>query len=40
MRRLSQIIAPLSVVAVGLLVGLIVLGMFLPLVKMIEGLSQ
>ena len=37
--RLSQLFAPISVLAVGVLVGAIVLGMFMPLIRIIARLS-
>jgi type II secretory pathway component PulF len=37
--RLSQLFAPISVLAVGVLVGAIVVGMFMPLIRIIARLS-
>jgi len=37
--RLSQLFAPISVLAVGVLVGTLVLGFFMPLIKLITELS-
>ena len=39
MRRVSQVLAPLTVVAIGILVGFLVVGMFLPLIKLIWSMS-
>ncbi len=38
-RRLSMFVAPLLVVAIGVVVGLVVIGIFVPLVNLIEGLT-
>jgi type IV pilus assembly protein PilC len=40
LRRLSQFLAPLLVMAVGLLVGVIVLGMFMPIVDLVSRLAE
>jgi type II secretory pathway component PulF len=40
MRRWSMVLAPLAVVAIGALACCLVLGMFLPLVELIMGLSE
>jgi type II secretory pathway component PulF len=39
-RRISILIAPLLVIGVGVLVGVVVTGIFQPLVNMIDGLSR
>jgi type IV pilus assembly protein PilC len=40
LRRISLVFLPASVLAVGLLVGFIVLGMFMPLIAIITRLSE
>lgn len=40
LRRLSQFLFPLTVVALGVLVGVIVLGMFMPMIQIITGLVE
>jgi type II secretory pathway component PulF len=39
-RRFSIFVAPLLVIAVGAIVGVVVAGMFIPLVNLIDGLSR
>jgi type IV pilus assembly protein PilC len=39
-QRISLILSPVIVIAIGVLIGLMVLGMFVPLVKLIEAVSQ
>jgi type II secretory pathway component PulF len=39
-RRASLVIAPLSVVALGALVGLIVVGMFMPLISLLTSMAR
>ncbi len=38
-RRLAMFVAPLLVIAIGVVVGLVVIGIFVPLVNLIEGLT-
>ena len=38
-RRLVMVLSPVGVILVGLLVALVVIGMFLPLIKLLEALS-
>jgi type IV pilus assembly protein PilC len=40
LRRLSLVVAPALVVAIGILVGFFVVGMFLPLIEIVENLSH
>jgi type IV pilus assembly protein PilC len=40
LRRLSQFLSPLCVSAIGLLVGVIVLGMFMPMIALITSLAE
>ena len=40
LRRFSQFVFPLVVVALGVLVGILVLGMFMPLIRIITGLAE
>jgi type II secretory pathway component PulF len=39
-QRISLILSPVTVIAIGVLIGLMVVGMFVPLVKLIEAVSQ
>jgi type II secretory pathway component PulF len=40
LRRISQFVAPLLVMVVGLLVGVVVVGMFMPVIDIVARLSQ
>ena len=39
-QRLGLVLSPVPVVAVGVLVGFIVIGFYVPLISIIEGLTQ